>query len=169
MSTVSVSHVTSSFFTVGGETTSGKILIPSTVTPGHDLYVMVASRGHSDAVAYPTVTDTDSAGNTFVLEGATASRKGTLFWKKATSGTSGKLITIAGASQSCSGVLSVYSGGLASGDPTTNLAAETNNLGSNTHAAFTPSNASSMICFAAYQYTGTPTLSMSSMSCTEIL
>jgi hypothetical protein len=147
-----VSHLTSSTFTVGGETTGGKILIPSTVTTGHDLYCMITSRDHGNSAAHPTCVDTDTTGNTFALLGATGSRKGSLYWKKATAGTGGKLITIAGALGSCAAGLSVYSGGFPSVDPTTDWVADTISTGTTLADAFTPSFQSSMVCLAVFHY-----------------
>jgi hypothetical protein len=162
--TTLASFVTSSTFTVGNETTSGKILIPSSVLSGHDCYVMVTSKGHSSGADHPTVTDTDSGGNLFVVVNNTGSRKGTLYHKKATSGTAGKLISVAGAIQACAGALSVYSGGF-EGDPTTDLTVETNSAAAYSHAAITPSYGSSTVCVAVFGYTGAN--SVSSMSCTD--
>jgi hypothetical protein len=147
-----VSHVTSSTFTLTNRTTGGVILIPSTVTTGHDLYVAITSQAHGSSTALPTVTDNDTGGNTFALIGETGSRKGTLFWKKGTVDTGGKLITIAGAKKSCSAGLSVYSGGFASVDPTTNWAAETVDAIDSFTPGFTPSFASSMVCMAVFNY-----------------
>jgi PKD repeat protein len=149
---MSVSYVTSSQFTLGSETTLGRILIPSSVISGHDLYCLVGSDGHTTSIAYPTVTDTDSGGNAFALQGETAARKGTLWWKKATTDTAGKLITVAGCVDIAVGGLSVYSGAYEAGNPTSNVDSELNNAGSPAHVAFTPHFENSMIALAVFNF-----------------
>jgi hypothetical protein len=134
----------------GNPTTSCTITIP-TVDVDDDLYVAVTSRDHTAGTALPTCTDNDTGGNTWSLVGNSTDRKALLFRKKATSGTSGKSISISGAVGSVSAVLKVFRGG-AAGDPTTNFAVETNASGDETDAGFTPSTADSMLCASIHNY-----------------
>lgn len=162
---MSVSYVSSSIFTKGSESTIGRLLIPSSTLSGHDLYVLVGSDGHTTSVAYPTVTDNDSGGNVFALQGEVPARKGLLFWKKATSASASKLVTVAGMVDVGVGGLSVYSGALETGNPTTDVAGETNNAGSPSHTSFIPDYANSMICLGVFNYFSNG--SVDAMACTN--
>lgn len=138
---------------VGGAnpTTSTTITIPASVQPNDDLYVAFTSRDHTASDAAATCTDNDSGGNAWTNKGLSSDRKANIFWKKATSGTASKTITVAGALGSLSAGLVVFMGA-ASGDPTTDLALEQNASGDETHAGFTPTNANSHVCFATFNY-----------------
>ena len=125
--------------------TSFTLTIPSDVATDDDLYVLAVSRNHTSATAKYTCTDDDTGGNTWTEEVISSDRKTTLFWKKATSGTASKTITVATTVDSCIGGLSVFIGG-AAGDPTTNIVMEENASTDETHAGFTPANADSFIC-----------------------
>jgi len=159
---MAVAHVASATFASTTGTTGGTITIP-TVSTGDDLYVLVCSRDHTAVTGYPTCTDNDTGGNTWTRIGSSTARKTNLYWKKATSATSAKTVTIAGAVGSCTGGLSAFRGALASGDPTTNLSIVENASGTETHASFTPTYADSMVCFGVVNATN-DTLSVTSMS-----
>lgn len=135
-------------FPAGNPTTGGTGVIDAAVQAGDLLYVSLTSRDHLAATAYPTVTDNDTGGNTWTRFGESldGSRKLTVWRKRATSGTAGKTITIAGCVGSCAAVLKCFSGGDTGATPETNIVAETNASANETHAGFTPTNADSMIC-----------------------
>lgn len=88
---------------------SRQILIPLSVLDGQQMLVGVISTGHSASDPYPTVVDTDVAGDIWTRIGETESnRRATLFWKKAGPNTAGKIITIGGGITSLAGVLGSY-------------------------------------------------------------
>ncbi len=132
-------------------TTSATITIP-TVSAGEDLYVLAVSRDHTSGTAKYTCTDNDTGGNTWTEKAISSDRKTTLFWKKATSGTSAKTITIATTVGSVASGLCVISGA-ASGDPTTNIVLEENASGNEAHASFTPDNNNSLVLLGITQDT----------------
>lgn len=139
---MAVAHRASATLNENAATTTGTITIPGSVATGDDLYVVARTRTASTI----TCTDDDSGGNTWTALGNTGTLLW-LFWKKATSATASKTVTIANAVDSCTGGLSAFSGGLNSGDPTTNLTFFSNTSGTEMNAGFTPSFADSMICF----------------------
>lgn len=127
-------------------TTTFTITIPSTIAADEDLYVLFVSRDHTSGTALATTTDDDTGGNTWTRIGGSTDRKLNLFWKKSTSGTASKTITVAGCVGSCAGGLSAFTGG-APGNPTTNFIVEDNASADETHAGFAPDVADSFIVF----------------------
>lgn len=137
----------------GNPTTSFTVVIPSAVLAGDLLVIAFTSRDHTSATAHPTVTDNDTGGNTWTVTALSADRKHLRAVKRATSGSAGKSVTVAGCVGSASGVLSAWSGTDTSGDPTTNLSTETNASGDEAHAGFTPTAADSMLRLFVTNYT----------------
>lgn len=140
-----------------------------TVTIGpceaNDLVVVNAtSTNHSASDATATITDTDSGGNSYDLIKADASKKAYAWYKRATSATSGKVITVAGCKSASAGGATVYSGVLSSGTPYTNQGYEDNASGNETHAGFTPTNADSMLHFSVHPFSSSSTVV--SVACT---
>jgi hypothetical protein len=133
-------------------TTTFTITIPSGTATGDSLFVQVTSRDHTSGTAYPTVVDTDVGGNTWTQIAESTDRKATLWWKRATSGTASKVITVTGCVGSCTGGVSVYQNAATSVTPYTNIVVETNASADESHASFTPDNAGSAICFAVFNY-----------------
>ena len=158
---MAVAHVASATFNESGATTTGTITIPASVAAGHDLYVMTMDRGHTTL----TCTDDDTGGNTWLLIGRESTENLNLFWKKATSSTASKTVTIAGSTDSITGGLSAFSGGWAAGNPTTNLVFESNVSGNEIHAGFTPVKAGSMICFGVGHFSVANAVTL--MTCTD--
>lgn len=158
---MAVAHVASATTNTTTGTTTDTITIPASVVAGHDLYVLALSVG----VATVTCTDDDAGGNVWAV--VSTSPEGTiwLFWKKATSGTASKTVTLAGAVDSLTGGLSVFSGALASGDPTTDLVWESNASGNEAHAGFTPTVAGSMISFAVLHFNPPDVVTL--LACTD--
>lgn len=135
-------------------TTTFTITIPSSTVTNDVLFVTVTSRDHTAGTALPTVTDNDAGGNTWtqITGASSADRKATVWWKRATSGTASKTITVAGCVGSSSGGVSVYSGALVNNTPYTNETIETNGSGDETHATFDPTNDNSEVVFAVFNY-----------------
>lgn len=128
----------------GNPTTGFSVTIPSAVVADDVLYLHVTSRD-STGLGSLTCTDNDTGGNTWALASNSTDHKITVWWKRATSGTASKSVTIAGAVGSCSGVLKCFSGAIATGNPHTDVVLESNASGDESHAEFTPSNADSMV------------------------
>ena len=126
----------------GNPTTSFTVTIPSSTLTDDVLFLTVTNRG---STADPSVTDNDTGGNAWAKVNAGA-HNGSLWWKRATSGTASKTITVSGLTNSSSGVLKVFSGALATGNPYSNVVTEDNASGDETHAGFTPDEADEMIC-----------------------
>lgn len=127
-------------------TTTDTITIPASIATDDDCYVFVTSRDHISTDLFVTVVDDDITGNLWAKLGNSTDRKSQFFWKKATAATASKTITIALAQGSLASGLSCFSGA-AAGDPTTDIVIENNTSGSEVHAAFTPTNADSMVVF----------------------
>lgn len=131
-------------------TTTFTVTIPASTATGDSLFCQVTSRDHTAVDAYPTVVDTDSGGNTWLKIGESTDRKATLWWKRATSATASKVITVAGCIGSCSGGVSVYQNAATSVTPYTNIVVEDNASGNETHAGFTPTYLGSAICLGVF-------------------
>lgn len=139
---MAVAHVASATMNEAAAATGGTITIPAGVLTGHDLYVLIRSR----TAGAVTCVDDDATGNLWTPLG----NSGTLlylFWKKATAATASKTVTIAGGVEATTGGLSAFSGGLVSGDPTTQLTFFSNASGTESHTGFTPTFANSMVCW----------------------
>lgn len=143
-------------------TTTWTTNIPSITQEGDDVYVAVVSRDHTAGDSPPTCTDDDTGGNTYTPVYNSTDRKAWLFWKKATSGTAGKTITIAGAIGSSTGSAFVLQG-RKSGNPINGLVEEANASGDETHAGFTAADGS-VICWIVYAYQADVAMSNGSMA-----
>jgi hypothetical protein len=128
------------------------ITIPSTVVTGDVLFVAVTSRDHASGTALPTCTDDDTGGNTWTLMGNSTDRKALWFWKRATSATASKTITVSGAVGSVSGGVTCFTGALGASTPYTDFVFETNASGDETTTAFTPTNEGSMVVHGVHNY-----------------
>lgn len=157
---MAVAHVASATMNEAAPTTTGTITIPASVVSGHDLWVV----GIGDPGL--TCVDDDAGGDTWTFLGAEPTTGNLNLWhKKATAGSASKTVTIANSVDSVTGGLSAFSGGLASGDPTTNLSFESNASGNETHLGFTPTHADSMICFCVGSFE--PLNLVTLMACTD--
>lgn len=110
------------------------------------LFVTVTSRDSTAGSSDVTCTDDDTGGNSWSVLTNTADKKAWVFWKRATSGTASKTITVANCVGSASGVLKAFSGADTGATPYTDTATETNAAGDETHAGITPTGADSMVC-----------------------
>jgi hypothetical protein len=128
-------------------TTSLALTIPATVAAG-DILVIDASTQDANGV---TCTDNDTGGNTWTVKEHRANGTHTLslLWKRATAGTASKVATIAGGTTNVCGILSVYRGCVASGDPIEAMLSEANASGNNTQAAITTLTDGAFVCVAA--------------------
>ena len=120
---------------VGGTdpTTTTTITIPAGVATGHILILAATNR---DATADPTVTDDDSGGNTWAKvtnQNASGNGAGTVWWKRATSGTASKTVTVDGMTGSMAAGLAVFSGCRSSGNPYAQVSGEANASADETH------------------------------------
>lgn len=136
----------------GTPTTTFAIFIPASVLADDVLFIAVTSRDSTAGSANVTCIDNDTGGNAWAVVTNSADKKSWLFWKRATSATAGKTITVGSCVGSCSGVLKCFSGAITTGNPYTNVSLEANASANETHAGFTPANADSMLCLSVHNY-----------------
>mgnify|MGYP001605812119 FL=1 len=144
----------------GNPTTSFTVIIPASTLTDDVLFLSVTNGG---STADPTVTDDDTGGNAWAKVNA-GLHNGSLWWKRATSGTASKTVTVSGLNNSSAGVLKVFSGALLTGNSFSNVSTEDNASADETHAGFTPLEADEMICAAI---ANTDNLSVTSLACTN--
>jgi len=139
----------------GNTTTTETLAIPSDVVTGDALLVSITSVGHTSADDYPTVTDDDSGGNTWtrITAASSTDRKTNVFWKRATSATASKTITVAGAITKLACNLVVMKDAATSTDPFINVSIETNASADETHGTFTPDVGGCAILLTIFNYT----------------
>lgn len=135
----------------GNPTTGFTAVIPSAVLANDLIFLTLTSRDSTGAGTL-AVTDNDTGGNAWVKIGNSTDHKATLWWKRATSGTASKTVTVANAVGSCSGVLKAFSGADTGVTPYANVGVETNASTDESHAGFTPGSADSLICAAVFNY-----------------
>lgn len=139
--TVGTSTVTS-----GAAGASPTLVINSGVQAGHVLYVGVTNR---DGTTNPlTVTDNDTGGNAWALvahQNATTNGSIETWWKRATSGTASKTITISGGTGSTAATVTPYIGVLATGTPHGTPVSEANASGNETQAGIVTGAAGSFV------------------------
>jgi len=160
---MAVAHRASAASASTNPTTTWTVILSASIAAGDDLFVSVTSRDHTSGTARVTCTDDDAGGNTWTLISESSDRKASLFWKKATSATASKTVTIAGAVGSSSGGYSAYSG--CDLTPYTNVSVEDNASADETHAGFTPDVAASMIALVVFN-TGNDN-AVTSPACTD--
>lgn len=135
----------------GNPTTSFTVTVPSQVLTDDLLFLTVTSRDSTGAGTL-AVTDNDTGGNTWTKIGNSTDHKITLWYKRATSGTASKTVTVSNAVGSSSGVLKAFSGASVAATPYSNIVVESNASGDEAHAGFTPDVADSMVCAAVANY-----------------
>lgn len=146
-----ITHIASVAAT-GNPATTFTLTIPAATQANDVLILVFTSRNHTSTTAQPTVTDNDTGGNTWTRITNSTDRIAQIFWKRATSGTASKTVTVAGCVNSTSGVLSVFRGATLKATPYSDLVLEANASGDTTHAGFTPTYSQSMTLFAVYNY-----------------
>ena len=140
---------TASTHSPANATTSFTITIPAAAAADDVLFLAVNSRDSTGAGSL-SVADNDTGGNSWAKIGNSTDHKGTLWYKRATSGSASKTVTVSNTVGSASGVLKAFSGAETSGNPYTDVVVEDNASGDEGHAAFTPTNADSMVCAVVY-------------------
>lgn len=136
---------------VGNPTTGFTVVIDAAVAANDLLFLALTSRDSTGAGTL-AVTDNDTGGNAWAKIGNSTDHKATLWYKRATSATAGKTVTVANAVGSSTGVLKAFSGAATGATPYTNIVVETNASADETHAGFTPTNANSMVCASVHNY-----------------
>lgn len=143
---MAIAHRASAVANSTNNTTSLTVTIPASVQADDLLFLVTANRG---ATTDPTVTDNDTGGNAWArIGGQDNTGSGDVYWKRATSGSASKTVTVSGCTDSCSAGLSAFSGGSTAVTPYENVTAEANASGDETNAGFTPSQNGSMVCLA---------------------
>lgn len=135
----------SAFVSSGANTTSCTATIDAAVQSGDVLVLDVVNR---DSTANVSVTDNDTGGNTWTLktnQAANTNGSGQRWWKRATSGTAGKTITVSGATGSVACAGQAYSGCEASGDPLGATVGEANASANETQAGITTTRSLSWV------------------------
>lgn len=137
-----------SSFTGSLNPTTGFTATIPTVAVDDIITLDIVNRG---ATADPTVVDDDTGGDTWHKAGGqNADTNGaiTTWYKRATSASSGKTITVSGLTNSSAGVGNVYRGCIASGSPIEQYTGEANASGNETQVGITPTNDNAMLHFA---------------------
>lgn len=136
----------------GNPTTGFSVNIPSAVETDDLLFMAVTSRDSVNPVLGPFINDDDTGGNAWAILSQSSDGKATVWWKRATSGTASKTVTISSCLGSASGVLKCYSEASLEATPYSNVVQESNASGDESHAGFTPDRASSMLCATVHNY-----------------
>jgi hypothetical protein len=132
-------------------TTSTTITVP-TVAVDDVLFVPVTNRG---ATAAPSVSDNDSGTWTRVDSGDDGL---TGWYRRATSATSAKTVTVSGVTTSLATLLVAFRGCTTSGNPFENVTKESNSSGDESHAAITPGQSNSLVCLVVANRAGATTV-----------
>jgi hypothetical protein len=135
----------------GNPTTGFTVAVPSQVVTGDLLFLAVTSRDSTGAGTL-AVTDNDTGGNAWAKIANSTDHKATLWYKRATSGTASKTVTVANAVGSSSGVLKCFGGGDTGATPYSNVVVESNASGDESAAGWTPASADSMLCASVHNY-----------------
>lgn len=147
---MAIAHRASAASGTTNPTTNFTITIPAGVQTDDLLYVAVTSRDAAGAI--PNVVDDDADGEPWERIATSTNVVGTLWYKRATSDTASKTVTVTNCVGSASGGITAFSGGSKGLTPHDHISVETNASGNETHAGFVPSYANSMICMAVFNY-----------------
>src|SRR5687768_14735026 len=93
---------------VGNPTTGFSVTVPADVVADDLLFLVVTSRDSTGAGTLG-VTDNDTGGNAWSKIGNSTDHKATLWYKRATSGSASKTVTVANCVGSAAGVLKAFS------------------------------------------------------------
>jgi hypothetical protein len=143
--TVGTSTVTS-----GNQTTGFTLVINSGVVAGDILILLVTNRG---ATTDPVVVDNDVGGNLWAKianQNADTNGAGTVWWKRATSATASKTITVTGCTNSASGCVTPFTGAAVGSTPYGTPVSEANASGNEVQAGITTGRDGSMVCIGVY-------------------
>lgn len=143
---MAISHVANASGGVN-PSTSTTITIPTVAVD--DIGVIIVSI--SNTATAPTVTDNDSGGNTWtkIDEVTGAADNASIWWKRMTSASSAKTVTVSQASaDSMSAGLTVFRGVTTAATPYEAFSKEANASGNETHASITTLTDNAMVVFA---------------------
>lgn len=130
----------------GNPTTSFTVTIPAEIETGDVLFLAFNGPGAPS----PTVTDNDSGGNSWTeiaqVDDTSTPAKAFLYYKRATSGTASKTITVDGGGTAYSGVLMGFSGSTSSEPPYANIAEDFNDSATKETPGIDPTTDNSMVC-----------------------
>ena len=161
----SIYLVSSSGSNNSAATTSLSVVIPSNVTTDDVLILSITNR---DADADPAVSDT-GLGNIWekmTRQAANTNGSGSIWWKRATSGSDGATISATGLTGSCSATLAVFRGCKSFGNPYENVSGEANASADESHASITPTVNGNMVCLAIFN-TGDDARNVVTIACTD--
>ena len=142
---MAITHVGSTTHNETDPTTSCTVTIHGSTTTDDILIVAATNR---NGTADLSVTDNDTGGNTWTLlkkQIANTSRSVQVWWKRATSGTASKTITISGATNSVSAGCAVFRGASTAATPHEANSGEDNASADETHASITLSANSELL------------------------
>lgn len=151
---------------VGAFTTSCTLVINAGVVTNDILVLDAVNR---DSTANLTVTDDDSGGNTWTLltnQAANTNGSGQRWWKRATSGTASKTITVSGATGSVTAVVTPYTGCPTTDTPFGTAVSEANASGNEVQAGITTTRSGSWVLFMV-ACTSNDTLNPTSYTATD--
>lgn len=134
----------------GNPTTGFTVTVDAAVATDDLLFITITSRDSTSGSSDVTVTDNDTGGNTWAVVTNTSDKKAWVFWKRATSGTASKTVTVANCVGSASGVLKAFSGADTGATPYSNQAVNAFASGTETASGITPDVADSMLCFSVH-------------------
>jgi len=144
---MAIAHRASATHNETDPTSDTTLTIPASVQA--DDILLVATKTIGSNPYANSVTDDDTGGNTWTQISefpASSSSVLGLWWKRATSGSAGKTVTIdMGTATSAASLISAFSGCLASGDPFENVTEESNATGDESMTGLTPSVNGAMI------------------------
>lgn len=136
--------------TSGNRTTGFTLVIDSGVVANDILILCVTNRG---ATTDPIVVDDDIGGNLWAKlagQNANTNGAGTVWWKRATSATASKTITVSGCTNSAAGCVTPFTGASLGATPYAGVVSEANASGDESQAQITTTRAGSMVCLAIF-------------------
>ena len=148
----------------GNPTTSHTVTIPAS-TFQDDILILLSVHNGTGTL---TVVDNDTGGNTWTLKDerdfGTPNASSQLRWKRATTATASKTITVSVATNCSSSVLLVYRGVETSGDPIEAVLSESNISGNETQAQITTLTNGAVVLLGVSQSPGVATATQSTTS-----
>lgn len=132
---MAITQVGAAVVPAGNPTTGFTCAIGSGVATNDILIISITNR---DATTDPTVVDNDTGGNAWAKLGGGATGL-SVWWKRATSATASKTVTVGACVGSSSGVLTAWRGVTTAAVPYESVTTESNGSGDVSHAAVTTS------------------------------
>lgn len=131
---MAITQVGTAVLPTGNPTTGFTVGIGSGVVTDDVLVISITNR---DGTGDPSVTDNDTGGNAWAKLGGGATGL-SVWWKRATSATASKTVTVGSCVGSSSGVLAAFRGVTKAATPYENVTTESNASANETHAAISP-------------------------------